>query len=264
MVFFGLRVSKELCSWSPSWLSSEGKHDCMWSSKMQRQLENKFTDYKRKSSRMFQTNCKRSRKIGHRIPCCDTLEKTPRRIDNGSDNTRFISPQQFFTTQCLQVVDERGSTWLIRYLSFYNREKNRREIWPRSHAVSLRYWASNFGCSKRGAWSTFSFKDSTAAKLHDDIYVDAPVTELKLLKNMTLSFVLDTFETVRDVRKAFTPALREIYRSTAQLLRPYLTVAMSNATAERSFSCLRRLKNHLTNLAKSAWTTGCFRTLTNT
>jgi len=30
--------------------------------------------------------------------------------------------------------------------------------------------------------STFSFKDSTVAKLHDDIDIDAIVTELKPLK----------------------------------------------------------------------------------
>jgi len=45
--------------------------------------------------------------------------------------------------------------------------------------------------------STFSFKDSTMAKLHDDIDIDALVTELKLLKNISSSFAPDTFETAR-------------------------------------------------------------------
>jgi len=48
--------------------------------------------------------------------------------------------------------------------------------------------------------STFSFKDSTMAKLHDDIDINALVIEL--LKNISSSFVPDTFETVRDVGKA--------------------------------------------------------------
>jgi len=81
-------------------------------------------------------------------------------------------------------------------------------------------------------------------KLHNDIDVAALVNELKLLKNILSSFAPDTFKIVRDVSKALIPALSGIYRSTARL---YLTVAMSNAAAERSFSCLRRLKNHLTN-----------------
>jgi len=58
--------------------------------------------------------------------------------------------------------------------------------------------------------STPSFKDSRMAKLHDDIDVDTLVIELKLLKNISSSFVPDTFEieTVRDVGKAlfFTPS----------------------------------------------------------
>jgi len=44
--------------------------------------------------------------------------------------------------------------------------------------------------------------------VHDDIDIDALVTELKPLKNISSSFVPDTFETVRDVSKALTPALR--------------------------------------------------------
>jgi len=56
----------------------------------------------------------------------------------------------------------------------------------------------------------------------DKIDADVLVTELKLLKNLSPSFVPDdTFETVRDVSKALSLALREIYRSTARL---YLTV----------------------------------------
>jgi len=41
-------------------------------------------------------------------------------------------------------------------------------------------------------------------KVHDDIDVDALVTELKPLKNIPSSFVPDTLETVRDVSKALT------------------------------------------------------------
>ena len=88
--------------------------------------------------------------------------------------------------------------------------------------------------------STFSFKHSTMAELHDDIDIDALVTELKLLKNISSSFVPDTFETVLDVSRSLTSALRGIYRSTARL---YMKALMSNATAEWSFSWLRRLKN---------------------
>jgi len=80
-------------------------------------------------------------------------------------------------------------------------------------------------------------------KLHDDIDVVALVAELKLLENISLLFVPDTFEIARDVSKALTSAVMGICRTAARLLRLYLTAPMSNAAAERSLSCLRRLKN---------------------
>ena len=61
-------------------------------------------------------------------------------------------------------------------------------------------------------------------KLHDDIDVDALVTELKPLKYISSSFVPDNVETVCDVSTALTSALKGIYRSTARL---YLTESMS-------------------------------------
>ena len=48
--------------------------------------------------------------------------------------------------------------------------------------------------------------------MHDDIDVDALATELKPFKNISSSFVPDTFETVRDVSKALTPAPRHGHR----------------------------------------------------
>jgi len=49
-------------------------------------------------------------------------------------------------------------------------------------------------------------------KLHDSIDVDAFVTELTLLKNISSSFVPYTFETARVVSKALTPVLSGIYK----------------------------------------------------
>jgi len=49
-------------------------------------------------------------------------------------------------------------------------------------------------------------------KVRDDMDVDAFVTELKPLKNISSSFTPDTFETVRDVSKALTSALTHGYR----------------------------------------------------
>ena len=49
-------------------------------------------------------------------------------------------------------------------------------------------------------------------KVCDDMDVDALVIELKPLKDISLSFAPDTFETVRDVSKAITPTLTHGHR----------------------------------------------------
>jgi len=49
-------------------------------------------------------------------------------------------------------------------------------------------------------------------KVHDDIDVNALVTELKPLKNISSFFVSDTFETVHDISKALTLALTHGHR----------------------------------------------------
>ena len=41
--------------------------------------------------------------------------------------------------------------------------------------------------------------------------------------------------------------MRGIYKNISKLIELYMTIPRSNATAERSFSCLRRLKNYLRN-----------------
>ena len=49
------------------------------------------------------------------------------------------------------------------------------------------------------------------------------------------------------VSKTLTPGLRELVGVMYDCYSCTWRVPMSNATAERSFSCLRQLKNHLTN-----------------
>ena len=41
--------------------------------------------------------------------------------------------------------------------------------------------------------------------------------------------------------------MRNIYKNVLKLIQLYVTIPISNATAKRSFSCFRRLKNFVTN-----------------
>ena len=41
--------------------------------------------------------------------------------------------------------------------------------------------------------------------------------------------------------------MKGIYKNVSKLTQLYVTIPMSNATAEKSFSCLRQLKNYLRN-----------------
>ena len=98
----------------------------------------------------------------------------------------------------------------------------------------------------------FDIKDIIRAKLKGDFDLHELKLKLKRLKNVATSascvsqrFV--SFFTLTDVYKALNPATRNIYKNVSKRIQLYLTIPISNATAERSFSCLRRLKNFLTD-----------------
>ena len=95
--------------------------------------------------------------------------------------------------------------------------------------------------------ATLSLKDDTKTKLDGDIDIMALENELKLLKNIASASMQKSFITLSDLSKILTPVMRGIYKNVSKLIQLYMTIPMSNATAERSFSCLRRLKNYLRN-----------------
>ena len=98
----------------------------------------------------------------------------------------------------------------------------------------------------------FDIKDNIRAKLNGDFDLHELKLELKLLKNVATSALrvnqrFVSFSTLIDVCKALNHAMRNIYKNVSKLIQLYMTIPMSNATAERSFSCLRGLKNFLTH-----------------
>ena len=71
--------------------------------------------------------------------------------------------------------------------------------------------------------------------------------ELKLLKNIASASMQESFITLSDLSKVLIPVMRGIYKNVSKLIQLYMTIPVSNATTERSFSCLRRLKSYLRN-----------------
>lgn len=165
--------------------------------------------------------------------------KTTKRIGdfyrNGAEtDTEWTSPETFYRAQYFSVLD------LIS-----------RQIESRFNQDTL-----NFLCTiedillrvANGEQCDDLFTDDFVNEIKDDVNVKGLKNEFATLK----SFINETFpqiksittiDTIIDIFK--TNKFKTMMSETRTLLQLYLTIPMSNATAERSFSALRRVKNYL-------------------
>jgi hypothetical protein len=78
---------------------------------------------------------------------------------------------------------------------------------------------------------------------HADLDMDLLVAQIKILKSQR-----NTFSSVNEVKEYFLKeggAVKELLSEIVRLTEVILIVPLSNASAERSFSCLRRIKTYL-------------------
>ena len=89
--------------------------------------------------------------------------------------------------------------------------------------------------------------------LRGDIEIDQLVKELNMLSSVVKSADpgIKRVTSLRTIMNIFRSQphldLRKVYCNLHALMKMYLTVPLSNASAERSFSALRRIKNYLRN-----------------
>lgn len=177
---------------------------------------------------------RKSRKFGVDAPTLPRWRRIPRKFDTGSENTRFTTPGQFFTTQYVEVID------LI-----VNKLDERFDQDTLSYLSDIEQTLVSATCENASAAS--SLKNDTKTRLSVDFDIEALQNELKLLKNILTDSKQRSIESVNDLSRALTPSMRQVYKNVSRLVRLFMTVPMSNATAERSFSSLRRIKTYLRN-----------------
>ena len=164
-------------------------------------------------------------------------KKVPRRMDDGAPGHVYSSPQQYYRQQYYDVLDVLTSEMARRF--------------DQATFSILQEMEHLLVSSCNGDALTFSsnFKEMYGS----DLKMDALTVQLSMLPDVVktankehnmgikrvtvVSSVCDLFNTCRFPKIM----LGEV----DLLLRMYLTVPLTSATAERSFSSLRRLKSYL-------------------
>ena len=203
------------------------KHECRRAVQCKHVLKRTLQNMSENTHKFFSQIKLESEKFEIETPVLPRWHRLPHRFDSGSDNTRFTSPVQFFTMQYVEIIDlitnkldERFDQEALQYLSDIE------------HVVLATERGENT--------ATLSLKDDTKTKLDGDIDIMALENELKFLKNIASACMQESFITLSDISKVLTPVMRGIYENVSKHIQLYITIPMSNAAAERSFSCLRR------------------------
>ena len=161
----------------------------------------------------------------------------PRRLDDGSPNHTFSSPESFFCHQYFQIFD------------LLTNELKRRFNQP-SFEI-LKEIESLLVKSCNGI--TVQPSESFAAMYAKDLNLDRLRIQLCMLPDLLRTANEEHELGVKKVTSIGTIVelfntcsySKTMLREVSRLLRIFLTVPMASATAEKSFSALRRLKNYL-------------------
>ena len=161
----------------------------------------------------------------------------PRRLDDGSPNHTFSSPESFFRHQYFQIFD------------LLTNELKRRFNQP-SFEI-LKEIESLLVKSCNGI--TVQPSESFAAMYAKDLNLDRLRIQLCMLPDLLRTaneeheLGVKKVTSIGSIVELFNTCSysKTMLREVSRLLRIFLTVPMASATAEKSFSALRRLKNYL-------------------
>ena len=160
--------------------------------------------------------------------------QVPRRVDAGAPSHRFATPEEYYRKQYFEVLDLLATELERRF------DQNSFKILQEIEDVLVG------SCNGEKV----QFSEEFLKKYETDFKVDRFVVELPDLLNtanelhqMEIKKVtsINTLCDVMNTCKFPKNMLSEVDR----LLRMYLSIPVTSATAERTFSSLRRLKNYL-------------------
>ena len=162
-------------------------------------------------------------------------KRIPRRIDDGVDNYQHITPRDYYKQQYFEVLDI--------LLSEIQQRLNQTSLNILSEIEDILISACN-GTLKQASEKIVEIYSSV-------IDFDKLVNQLSMLQDFVR--VSTACQDVRKITKVSTICEvmnsndlgKSMFTEVHKLLTIYLTVPMTSATAERTFSSLRRLKNYL-------------------
>ena len=199
-------------------------------------LERLRTDVKFKS--FYDTVALKASEVSCDPPVLPRQRQVPRRLDDGAPQHSFSSVEEYYRKEYFEAIDTvKGD--------LHRRFQQENFLFIRSVEALLIDSANgrNISLSPR-------FK-----KLYkNDIDMDKLIIHLEALQDVVRSAHLDNIA-IKQVTRVNTlcdifnnqPCLKTIFTEIHTLLRLYLTIPVTTASAERSFSALKRIKTYLRN-----------------
>ena len=182
---------------------------------------------------------------GLQDPVLPRRKRVPKRLDgyfskSGETNTDHFwkSPEEYYRTQYFEIIDR-----------MVNGLDDRFDQKTFQFLVSIEQLIID---SANGEMPLV-ISEELEKSLQGDIDVNQLVKELNMLSSVVKSADpgIKRVTSLRTVMNIFSSQphsnLKTVYGSIHTLMKIYLTVPLSNASAERSFSALRRIKNYLRN-----------------
>ena len=161
-------------------------------------------------------------------PTLPRQRRVPQRVDSGAHNHVFSSPKEYYRCQYYEVLDLLKEDLLRRF------DQPTLAILKEIEDILIK--------SCNGTKVTIS---PEFTKLYsDDINITTLLVQLSMLPDVILTANSEHSMGIKEVTKVCNFA-KTMLGEIKKLLHIYLTIPLTSATAERSFSLLRRLKNYL-------------------
>lgn len=178
-------------------------------------------------------------------PSLPRYRRAPKRLDDGSNPHRYDNPKDYFKQQFFEALEQAVGTLENRF-----EQKNMTIV---KEIESLLLNAAN--------GELFSVSEEIAMLYKDDISFPRLEQQLKMLPDI---FKVDSENEIKKVTLIDTicqhmkePITKKLLSEVTKLVQIYLTIPVTTATPERSFSSLRRIKTYLRSTMTQARLNHC-------
>ena len=170
-------------------------------------------------------------------PTLPRQRRIPRRIDDGASNHHFATPQEYYRKQYFEVLDLLAAELERRFdqNSFKTLQEIERVLVDSCNGINVQF--SEIFLNTYATDLKFDRLAVQLPMLPDLLKTANELHQMGIKRVTSISTICEVMNTCKFAKNM----LSEVDR----LLRVYLTTPMSSATAERTFSSLRRLKNYL-------------------